>query len=298
MKFLTVCLNPVVQRTYLLAALKEDGVNRARRFRVDASGKGVNVTRVLHQLGERAVLLSQAGGAWRPFFLQLAARDGLEVEWVDSGTEIRICFTLLSEEAHTSTEIVEEAEPVCPATGQDVRERFSALLPGAGMLLLTGTQAPGFSPRLFPWMVSSAKAQGKAVLLDIRGTDLQLCLAEHPDFIKPNLTEFIHTFFPGNPDPPQEAVEERMLALSRAGTGVILTDGERPVRAAFGEKLHRLPVPGIVPVNTIGSGDAFAAGFSSCWMKTRDAVAAADMGIRCAQWNAGQLRPGSIRPDE
>ena len=297
MKFLTVCLNPVIQRTYILSALHEDRVNRALSYRVDASGKGINVTRVLHQLGEPVVHLTQAGGTFRDYFLALVRQDGLQLEWVESQADIRTCCTLLNQGKHTSTEIVEEAREVDPLTETRIRDRFQALLPQIAMLILSGSKAPGFSSQLFPWMVALAKKQGKTVLLDFRGPELTASLPYVPDLIKPNRSEFVETFFPGESPPEEKEIVDRMLDLSHSGMEVVLTHGSAPVLAVRGGKLHSFPVPELTPVNTIGSGDAFAAGLASVWLETHDLLPAIHQGIRCAQQNALQLRPGVLHDD-
>lgn len=74
-------------------------MNRANIARTDASGKGVNVARVLSQLGAHAVHLTHAGGPNRDWFLSLCAADGLSVEWADSGSEVRICTTVIDSQA-------------------------------------------------------------------------------------------------------------------------------------------------------------------------------------------------------
>ena len=63
--FLTICLNPVLQKTIVLPHLYEDEVNRSREYYFDAAGKGIFVSKVLMQLGEKAVHLTQAGGRFQ-----------------------------------------------------------------------------------------------------------------------------------------------------------------------------------------------------------------------------------------
>ena len=73
-QFLTVCLNPVMQRTMMFPVLRENEVNRTSRYYTHASGKGVNVTRVLTQLGAGAVHLTHAGGRDRDRFIEFMQR--------------------------------------------------------------------------------------------------------------------------------------------------------------------------------------------------------------------------------
>lgn len=295
MRFLTVSLHPVLQRTCELACLQENQVNRCLTLRVDASGKGVNVTRVLHQLGKEAMHLTQLGGMLADYFIELTRQDGLVLSWVDSESEIRICTTLLSRNAHTATEIVEEAPPVSPHTDGRMRARFLQLLPGTRMVILSGSRAPGFAADILPWMVGQAKERGIPVLLDYRGRDLLDSLAFQPDLIKPNRQEFLDTFFPGCATVSETRIMEKMIALEQRGIRVVLTDGAQPVWYVQGGRVLRRPVKAVVPVNAIGSGDAFAAGLAAVWSETGDMDAAVDKALWCGEQNARLIKPGVIR---
>jgi fructose-1-phosphate kinase PfkB-like protein len=59
-----LCLGttPVMQRTMVFQRVQLDAVNRAVEVRETASGKSVNVARVLHRLGEAVVATGFLGG--------------------------------------------------------------------------------------------------------------------------------------------------------------------------------------------------------------------------------------------
>ncbi len=82
--FLTLCLTPTFQRTLRFSKVERGEVNRSNEYRLDASGKGINVTRVLQQLGFEATHLTHLGGAGRDSFLALASPDGTVVDWVET----------------------------------------------------------------------------------------------------------------------------------------------------------------------------------------------------------------------
>ena len=109
-RFLTVCMNPTLQKTLVFPSLVNDTVNRTANHRLDVSGKGINVSRVLTQLGKENCHLTQLGGILRPLFLDLSKQDGLKVEWVESSSPIRFCYTVLDRQEKSVTELVEEAE--------------------------------------------------------------------------------------------------------------------------------------------------------------------------------------------
>lgn len=298
---LTICLNPVLQRTLAFPALRTGGVNRTEEHRVDASGKGINVARVLTQLGARATALTTAGGRFADCFLELVQRDGLTVERVDSGAEIRWCTTVIDRRARTTTELIESAPTVSAGTEATVRAAFARLLPHHHTVTLSGTKAPGFSAALYADLARAARAAGRRLIVDLAGPDLIACLAERPDVAKPNYEEFLATFLParaeGALDDPETEAAVRELAprLAReSGAALVLTRGPRAALVATGTELWEAEPEAIAPLNTTGCGDAFTAALAHALALGQDLRAAVAAAHRAGAANARQLRPGVI----
>jgi fructose-1-phosphate kinase PfkB-like protein len=302
MSILTVCLNPTLQKTLHFSSVIPGTVNRTGVHRLDVSGKGINVTRVLTQLRKKTIHLTQLGGVMRSLFLSLCEQDGLSVEWAESESQIRFCYTLLSEAV---TELVEESEPVGAGTEQRLGEKFDSLLGSENFscLIISGTKAAGFSDKLIPLMVCKAKEKGLRVILDIRGNDLIESLQYKPDIVKPNLFEFAATFAPelvrdneftanGMAD---EQIKSAMLDMCKKfGCCIILTDGSRKLRAADEGNFFMTDIQSAKAVNTTGCGDAFTAGLASALEDGADFREAIAEGIRCGALNAGLVKPGVI----
>ena len=174
-RFLAVCLNPTFQRTISLAELEPGEVNRATKARLDASGKGINVARVLRQLGGEVRHLTHLGPG-SDEFLSLCRTDGLEVIWTDSPSPIRTCITLLDGSHSSTTEIIEPTEPVDESTVSRVRELFGAELQSSDWLILSGSKAPGYPADLFAEFCGMAREAGVRVLADYRGKELEASL--------------------------------------------------------------------------------------------------------------------------
>ena len=307
--FLTVCLNPTLQKTLNFSSVVPGKVNRTAVHRLDVSGKGINVTRILTQLGKKAVHLTQLGGDMRSLFLSLCDQDELSLEWVESNSPIRFCYTLLTENDNITTELVEESQPVEADTEKRILEKFNELLTLnsqssiLNFLIISGTKAAGFSSEVFPTMVRKAKEKGLKIILDFRGNDLIECLKFEPDIVKPNFDEFIDTF---KTEPTKDIL---MDMANKYRCRIIITNGSRKILAADGtindtknisEKYFEIEIDPVKPVNTIGCGDAFTAGLASA-LYDSDSLsgagffAAINEGIRCGALNAGLVKPGVIR---
>ena len=300
--FLSVSMNPTLQKTLIFPDLVQDTVNRTSEYRLDTAGKGLNVCRVLTQLGRDACLLSQLGGALRPIYLDLCEQDNLRVEWVESSSPIRLCYTLIDRSKKSITELVEEAEKVGEGTEVRLMEKYIKLVQECSTLIISGTKAAGFSDALIPEMVRLAKAEGCRVILDVKGSDLVNSLPFQPDIIKPNLYEFVSTFIPEKishnniADPNvKEKVEKIWSGLyKKCPCTIVLTNGAASVLYSEKDKLNEYTIIPVDPVNTIGSGDAFTAGLASVLEDGAALLDAIAEGAHCGALNAGQLKPGVI----
>ena len=304
--FLTVCMNQTIQKTLVFHdELVMDTVNRTSEYRLDASGKGVNVCRVLSQAGKRVCHLTQLGGSLRPLFLDLCRSDDLDIRWVESGSPIRFCYTLINKKDGSVTELVEESEEVGEGTAERLLEAFSSLAPSFSTVTISGTMAAGFPDTLIPDMVRMAKAGGCRVILDIRGKDLLNSLHLCPDLVKPNLYEFASTFAPdlvannsviSDTGKVKKMVQEIWEELHRKyPCSLVLTRGAAPVWYAENGMLKEYAFESIVPVNTIGSGDTFTAGIAAALEEGASLAEAVEQGVRLGMLNASLLRPGVIR---
>lgn len=301
-KVLVVCLNPTFQRTMVLPHLWEGEVNRSAEHYLDASGKGMNVARVLAQSGRRATLLTHLGGPRKQEMLQMIAKSGVNVVWADSHSPIRTCTTIINQEHGTTTELVEEPYPVEDDTEEQILAVYDGVLPESQIVVFTGTRAPGYQAGLYPKMIAWAKELGKIVLLDIKGKDLVEALQYRPDIIKPNLSEFATTFMPGmvvkeqdDNEGIREQVTRQMKDLfQKYGTKTILTRGNHPAWCYDGDTLFDAPVEQVRAINTIGCGDAFTAGLIDAMMENKDLQQSVAKAVHYGALNAMNIRPGSI----
>jgi len=325
--FLTVCMNPVLQKTLVFDRIVPGEVNRSSLHRFDVSGKGINVTRVLVQLGKKAAHLTHLGGELKPVFLALCKNDDLDLHFVESGSMIRFCYTLVTKQDvtkqdgknHLATELVEEAEPVGKGTEERLMAVYAARLAEADTVIISGTKAQGYSDALVPAMASLARESKKRIILDVRGSDLRQSLPYSPDLVKPNLFEFVDTFRTelnkrfiksnfstefnfsntGELTGDEPGVKESVAALTvelaaKYKTAIVLTRGSRSVWYTEDCALREVDVPPAETVNTTGSGDAFTAGLAAALSEGLPLSAAIERGIECGRLNALFLKPGVI----
>ena len=108
-KVLVVCLNPTFQETIVFDNVIENEVNRTADYFVMPSGKGVNVVRVLNQLGMASSAFTHLGVQRSQEFLALCSKENLPLVFFEStASPIRTCTTIINKKKSTSTELVQE----------------------------------------------------------------------------------------------------------------------------------------------------------------------------------------------
>lgn len=141
---LVVGLSACWQRTLFFDGFHPGEVNRARRIVETASGKGVNVARVLTTLGAKARVLTVAGGRRGELFRRALRADDVGARIVPVRGETRLCQTLVG--GGGVTEVVEESVALRPSEVKAVFAAFAAELQRAEMLVLSGTVPRGCGP--------------------------------------------------------------------------------------------------------------------------------------------------------
>jgi 1-phosphofructokinase family hexose kinase len=289
---LCVSLNPTLQRTLTVNTLNIGDVNRCTQVLTDAAGKGLNTARVLTQLGTAAVHLTHVGGDHTETYLRLAAEDFIPMVYARCGTSVRICTTIIDRGTKTATELVEEPIDIPGSVQTEIMELFRRDLGNSWMLIISGSIAPGYTPKLYAEMVREARERNVSVLLDIRGQQLRECLVHRPDFIKINAHEFVQTFC--EHDSQEEIACSMQQLYEQYGITTIVTDGPNATRYVSHEGIFHIYPRAIVPVNPIGSGDAFTAGFVHALHAGEPISQCISLGQECGILNAGVLRPGRL----
>ncbi len=101
---LTVTMNPAIDTAYQLDKLIIDDVNRVAPKKT-AGGKGLNVSRVLCQLGDDVVATGLLGGHMGAYMGSLMDADGINHDFTPIAGETRICLNILHE--GNQTELLE-----------------------------------------------------------------------------------------------------------------------------------------------------------------------------------------------
>ncbi len=261
-----ICLGttPALQRTMQFASLEIGQVNRASHVHTGASGKSINVARVLHTLGHPVLATGFLGGPSGDIIRRDLDQSGISHDFVAVPVPTRTCTTVIDHTHGTATELIEESAPVDADAWSRLDELLKSHLLRATALVLSGTIAGGTGDDFYACCVRLARIHAIPTIVDAAGAALRLALNERPAAIKPNRAELATTI-----DSTLDAEERGDLAesdLHAAAIGlatlsdwVFITLGPAGAIAADREHLYRAASPPVKAISPIGSGDSFTA---------------------------------------
>lgn len=286
---LTVTPNPSLDRTLEVDSLVRGDVIRARTSRVDAGGKGVNVSRALLANGHDTKVVLPVGGFEGDQLVDLLDELGLETVAVPIAGPLRINVTAV--EANGRTTKLNAPGP--ELSGHEVQALLAAVVDaaaGATWVAACGSLPPGAPDDLYAQLVWALRGADVRIAVDSSGPALEAAVSAAPDLVKPNRQELAEA----------TTTEIETVGDVVAGAGKIRSQGVGTVIVSLGpdgavlvedEGSVHAESPALTPRSTVGAGDALLAGFLAAGGRGPEALAEA------VAWGTAACRlPGTAMP--
>ena len=192
MHFTTVTVNPCIDRTIQVDSVNLGHSHRIQKTICDFSGKGINVSLALTQLGMpvKSVCLSHSDGEAANFFKQ----KDMDAELIPVPGNVRINIKLFETSTGCMTEFNEKGTPLDRETAVDVIRAVKNVLPTTSVLILGGSVPPGFPDDFYYELGKCAQEYDVPFILDASGSLLVNGMEAAPVLIKPNEEEYYATF--------------------------------------------------------------------------------------------------------
>ena len=256
---LTVTLNPAIDETIALEALRPGHVHRAMAVSRHAGGKGVNVASCLADWGGASISVTGfIGRENKGIFEALCAGKRLHDVFVRVPGETRTNIKL----AHDgdTTDINLPGLAVSDEAFHELWGVIDRVVDAHSIVLLAGSLPPGVPSGIYAEMMAALRATGARVLLDTSGAPLAAALAGGalPFCIKPNRMELEE--FCGHALPTQAAL---IAAARKLGMELVVISLGADGALFVGDLVLHALLPAIRAESTVGAGDAMVAGIIS-----------------------------------
>lgn len=260
---LTITLNPSVDIAYQLDTFHLDTVNRVEKVQKTAGGKGLNVTRVLKQVGEDVVATGFLGGEIGSYVKKQLTRNDIKNSFVEIANETRNCIAVLHD--GQQTEILEQGPTIQEHEALNFIEHLEIILNNVEVVVISGSLPKGLASNYYVEIVELCKQYDVAVVLDCSGEALKKVLEsqQKPTVIKPNTEELSQLIGKNITDDIQELKSVLSGQLFQGIEWIVVSLGAKGAFAKHNDKFYRVKIPKINVVNPVGSGDSTVAGIAA-----------------------------------
>jgi 6-phosphofructokinase 2 len=257
----TITLNPSLDQHITVDGLVLDGTNRWSRLHRYAGGKGIDVSRAIHEMGGRTIAYGFIGGP-----------VGRAVEILLDEEEVPFSFTPIERETRTNFIITDSKtgrqtriDAPGPRISRDEFERFQRKMrrirPSPDLIVMGGSLPPGIPNDVYYSIIMEAKTFGVRTILDSDGQWLAEGIKAKPYLVKPNVREAEELL--GRELPTEDAIIKGALDIVDMGVeiAVISRGGEGVIAATNNEVLKAVP-PEVKVKSAVGAGDCTIAGLA------------------------------------
>ena len=255
----TVTLNSALDRFIVVEQLLKEDTTRILSETAYAAGKGINVSRVIRELGGHSVALGLVGGY-----------EGLQLEGLLINAGVVNDFTRISGETRTNIILREQTKGrqyVIGAAGPEVNATEIGLfyqnfnqVQNMEYLILSGSLPRGVTPNLYGQLILAGKKKNAFIVIDTDGKSLRESIEYQPTCIKPNTYE-LSRLAEKELQTESEIIGfcEKIhlkgipyILVSMGRKGLLLSSAEQKIKAV---------APPVDVDSTVGAGDSVVGGF-------------------------------------
>lgn len=254
----TVTLNAAIDKTVVIPDFSTGSVNRIQSIRIDAGGKGFNVSKCLDNLGVKSIAGAILGGSTGEQLLALMTQMGIDTLPVAISGQSRTNLKIIDPSRGENTDINEPGPEVSRSVLDELRNRIAAKICPGDIVILSGSLPKGADASLYYEWTKFYHSIGAVVFLDADGEAMRLGIEAMPNLIKPNddeLSRIVGKYL----STQQELIEAGKMLLESGIEEVVISlgaDGAIFMSADGVFKANPVKVP---VLSTVGAGDSMVA---------------------------------------
>jgi 6-phosphofructokinase 2 len=254
---LTLTLNPTVDIAGDAKAVQPVRKVRTTNETFDPGGGGVNVARVLRELGGETLAVVLAGGVSGRLLEELLTEGGVPHRTIPIAGRTRMSHTVQDLSTGQEYRFVPEGPTLAEAEWQAALDALEQA--EAAWVVASGSLAPGVPEDFYARAAAIAARRRQRFVLDTSGPPLRAALGKGLALIKPSRGEF--EALVGRPLLDAEAQDAAAMDLLRQGAAglIAVTLGHEGAMLAEPGGVLRLPALDVPVRGAVGAGDSFLA---------------------------------------
>jgi len=257
----TITLNPSVDQHITVNGLKVEEANRWVRLRRYPGGKGIDVSRAIHEMRGVSIAYGFIGGTNGRVVEILLDEEGVLFNFTPVKQETRINFIINDTKNRQQTRIDAPGPHISRRELERFTKKMRQIRPSPDMLAIGGSVPPGIPVGIYRGVINQAREFGVRTILDTTGDGMKVGMQAKPYLIKPNVSETEELL--GRELPDEAAIIEAALELVAAGIEiVVISRAEDGIIAATSKCLIKAVPPPVKVRSTVGAGDCTIAGLA------------------------------------
>jgi len=292
----TLTLNPALDKTIEIPNFTLDTVNRVTTLRLDAGGKGINVSKVIKKMGGESVALGILGGNSGKSIKNMLDLEGIKSDFYFTEKETRTNLKIVDKANNTFTDINESGELIENLCIDNYLYNKLSKLQKNDIIVIAGSLPKGADQDTYKTFIIKCKEKGIKVFFDADGDALKNGIQACPYLIKPNIDELSRIF-----GTPLKSIKEiksaadsliskgiNFVAVSMGGDGALFVTEKATIFA------EAIPVE---VKSTVGAGDSMVAALALSEEKglsitdtARLAVATSAANVMCEGTQAADMK--------
>ena len=304
---LTVTANPTIDRVLFVRDFAMQDVVRAEREVVSPSGKGIDVSLVLHELGAATLAITLNAGLGGEMLAGLLAQRGVPCHFIAADGETRSAALITDLARGRQSTILAPTLTAGPAHLDALRQAVTDAAANAWGLVCAGSLPPGLPAHAFADLLAQGRDLGLVTLLDSSGAGLRDGIAGRPAILKINGRELAELADAHALDLPAWAAPDDLDALATflaarlgewATDALVITLGKHGALAVTHDDALYAPAPATAVVSAAGAGDAVAAGLMLARRRGESWADALRLGVAAATAVVGNEGTAVCRADQ
>jgi 1-phosphofructokinase family hexose kinase len=299
---ITVTLNTAVDKTLAVPNFRLGRRHRTVEQTTMPGGKGVNVARVLKTLGQPVIATGMAGGPTGTRIVEQLTQMSVLSDFVRIREDSRTNTAVIDPTTGEQTEINERGPHVSEPEIDLFVDKLLYLAKGASMCVFAGSLPRNVDVDVYARLIPELKRLGVETVVDTDGDPLMRAVRAEPDVISPNVLEAEelvgHEF---NDDGDHVIAVAELVELGPKEAIMTTPDGcyanLAPTEPGGPRSLYRVSLEEPIEARaTVGSGDAFLAGFVAARYGGRQPTDCLRYAVACGAESTQHLGAGLVDP--
>ena len=257
----TITINPSLDQHITVDGLVIDGTNRWSRLHRYAGGKGIDVSRAIHEMGGRTIAYGFIGGPVGRAVEILLDEEEVPFSFTPIERETRTNFIITDSKTWRQTRIDAPGPHVSKSEFERFQKKMRRIRPSPDLIVMGGSLPPGIPGNVYYSIIMEAKTFGVRTILDSESQWLVEGIKAKPYLVKPNVREAEGLL--GRELATEDDIIKAALDIVDMGVEIaIISRGKEGIIAATDKEVLKAVPPEVKVKSAVGAGDCTIAGLA------------------------------------